>query len=155
AMSDFYRKTLAQATLREFLDGLLERVRESETDLGERAVAEHLGCESRQQFSSLEYVAPHKIPVYGVGVEEVLQTYRTKQILNTTNAGTRYTAPEYTDVIVDVNTKRSILTEGICLAYDGETPLVVEVDLDQEEYGCRHVKVTVHESQKEIAAGFL
>ena len=62
----------------------------------------HLGCESRLQFSSLEYVAPHKIPVYGVGVEEVLQSYRVTQILNTTNAGTTYTAPEYTEVVVDV-----------------------------------------------------
>jgi AAA+ superfamily predicted ATPase len=154
-MSELYEKVLGQATLREFFDGLLGRLRESETDLGEKAVAQHLGCESRQQFSSLEYVAPHKIPVYGVGVEEVLQSYRVTQILNTTNAGTSYTAAEYTDVVVDVEKKRSILTEGICLAYDGETPLVVEVDLDQEEYGCRHVKVTVHESHKEHATGFL
>src|SRR5690242_17535673 len=107
-MSEAYQKMLGRATLKEFLDGLLER-----------------GCESRSQFSSLEYVAPHKIPVYGVGVEEVLQSYRVTQILNTTNAGTTYTAPEYTDVIVDVNTKRSILTEGICLVYADSTPLVV------------------------------
>src|SRR5919204_2465327 len=124
-MSEAYQKMLGRTSLREFLDGLLERVRESETDLGERAVAQHLGCESRSQFSSLEYVAPHKIPVYGVGVEEVLASYRVTQILNTTNAGTTYTAPEYTEVVVDVATKRSILTEGICLAYEGETPLVV------------------------------